>query len=152
MIPSTLQPVVNHLWQSTVFATLVGLATLWLRKDSAQTRYWLWLVASAKFLIPLSILVIIGSHFGRHTVAAMESSSVGASGERGTAADSRPDESTPVLFSKPPGGPQHEQLAACSRFVALAVDEEGLHFLVLEDLHGRLPGSFAPHDCEDRVL
>src|SRR5262245_1286454 len=78
MIPSTLQPVVNHLCQSTLFAAMVGLATLWLRKNSAQTRYWLWLAASVKFLIPLSILVIMGSHFGRHTVAAMEDSSVRA--------------------------------------------------------------------------
>src|ERR1700680_4905559 len=29
-------------------------------------------------------------------------------------------------------------IANCSRLVALALDEEGLHLLVLQDLHGRL--------------
>jgi bla regulator protein BlaR1 len=52
----------NHLWQSTIFATAAGLFTLFLRKNHARARYWLWLAASVKFLIPLSLLVAIGSH------------------------------------------------------------------------------------------
>src|SRR3954447_4846579 len=40
----------------------------------------------------------------------------------------------------------------CSRFVALALDEERLHLLVLQDLHGCLPGSVALHDREERLL
>ena len=52
----------NHLWQSTVFAGAVWLLTLLLRKNSAQSRYVLWLVASAKFLIPFSLLIALGSH------------------------------------------------------------------------------------------
>jgi bla regulator protein BlaR1 len=52
----------NHLWQSTLFAAVVGLLTLILRKNHARARYWLWLAASAKFLIPFSLLVGIGSH------------------------------------------------------------------------------------------
>jgi bla regulator protein BlaR1 len=52
----------NHLWQSTFFAFVVILLTLALRKNHARTRYWLWLAASVKFLIPFSLLVILGSH------------------------------------------------------------------------------------------
>lgn len=36
----------NHLWQSTVFAVVVGLLTLAYRKNRAHVRYWLWLSAS----------------------------------------------------------------------------------------------------------
>src|SRR5580698_57802 len=51
----------NHLWQSTLFAVVAGLLTLVLHKNHARTRYWLWLAASVKFLIPFSLLVGIGS-------------------------------------------------------------------------------------------
>jgi uncharacterized protein (TIGR03435 family) len=51
----------NHLWQSTLFAVVAGLLTLVLRKNQARARYWLWLAASLKFLIPFSLLVGIGS-------------------------------------------------------------------------------------------
>jgi bla regulator protein BlaR1 len=53
----------NHLWQSTLFACIAGLLTLILRKNHARARYWLWLAASVKFLIPFSLLVGIGSQF-----------------------------------------------------------------------------------------
>jgi bla regulator protein BlaR1 len=60
---SAVSPVLgNHLWQSTVFAVMAALLTLLLRKNHARTRYWLWLAASGKFLIPFSLLVGIGSH------------------------------------------------------------------------------------------
>jgi len=65
MIPVHLQPIANHLWQSTLFAGLAGLITLALRQNAARTRYWLWLAASVKFLVPFSILVMAGSQFGR---------------------------------------------------------------------------------------
>src|SRR5437016_9262951 len=52
----------DHLWQSTLFAVVAGLLTLILRKNRARARYWLWLAASAKFLIPFSLLIGIGSH------------------------------------------------------------------------------------------
>lgn len=51
----------NHLWQSTLFAVAAGLLTLILRKNHARARYWLWLAASVKFLVPFSILVDLGS-------------------------------------------------------------------------------------------
>jgi uncharacterized protein (TIGR03435 family) len=59
---STFAPLANHLWQSTLFAATAGLLTLLLRKNRAQTRYWLWLIASAKFLVPFSLLISLGSH------------------------------------------------------------------------------------------
>src|SRR5580704_8286994 len=40
----------------------------------------------------------------------------------------------------------------CSRLVALALDEEGPHLLVLQDLHGCLLGSVALSDREERLL
>jgi len=71
MIPSQLQPLANHLWQSTLFAAAAGLLTLTLRKNRAQTRYWLWLAASFKFLLPFSLLLDLGSHWGRHAARPM---------------------------------------------------------------------------------
>ncbi len=55
-----IHPVLNHLWQSTLFAGVAGLLTLALRKNWAQTRYWVWMAASVKFLIPFSLLVAAG--------------------------------------------------------------------------------------------
>lgn len=52
----------DHLWQSTLFAVVAALLTLTLRGNQARTRYWLWLAASVKFLIPFSLLVWIGNH------------------------------------------------------------------------------------------
>jgi bla regulator protein blaR1 len=51
----------NHLWQSTLFACMVALLTLALRKNRAAVRHGLWLAASVKFLIPFSVLIGIGS-------------------------------------------------------------------------------------------
>lgn len=52
--------IANHLWQSTLFAVLVGLATLLFRNNGAPVRYWLWWAASVKFLIPFALLAGIG--------------------------------------------------------------------------------------------
>jgi bla regulator protein BlaR1 len=61
MIPTDLSPLPSHLWQSTFFAAAAWLLTLALRKNRAAARYWIWLAASVKFLIPFSMLVSIGS-------------------------------------------------------------------------------------------
>jgi bla regulator protein blaR1 len=53
--------VANHLWQSTVCAGIVWLLALALKKNRAAIRYWLWLAASVKFLIPFSLLVSVGN-------------------------------------------------------------------------------------------
>jgi bla regulator protein blaR1 len=52
----------NHIWQSTLFATAAGALTLAFRGNRAQVRYWIWFAASMKFLAPLSILLALGSH------------------------------------------------------------------------------------------
>jgi uncharacterized protein (TIGR03435 family) len=54
---------INHLWQSTVFSVLAGLLTLMFRKNRAQVRYWLWFSASLKFLLPIALLMSLGSRF-----------------------------------------------------------------------------------------
>src|SRR5436853_4103108 len=55
------QPV-NHLWQSTLFTLAAWLLTIAFRKNRAHVRYWLWLSASFKFLVPFSLLMSLGSH------------------------------------------------------------------------------------------
>lgn len=53
----------DHLWQSTAFAGLAALLALALKQNHARVRYWLWFIASIKFLIPLSLLFAIGGEF-----------------------------------------------------------------------------------------
>src|SRR6266567_5323202 len=52
--------------------------------------------------------------------------------------------------------PQHfnptQAVCCCSRLVALARDEEGLHVLVLQDLHGCALGSVSLRHREERLL
>jgi bla regulator protein BlaR1 len=52
--------ITNHLWQSTVFAFAAALVALAFRKNRAEVRYWLWLSASLKFLVPFSLLIGLG--------------------------------------------------------------------------------------------
>src|SRR5208283_5193894 len=59
-----LNSVVNHLWQSTVFAALAALLILALRQNCARWRCRIWLAASIKFLIPYSVLVGLGNRLG----------------------------------------------------------------------------------------
>ena len=59
--------IANHLLQSTLFGAIAVLLTLAFRKNRAQIRYALWLSASVKFLIPFSLLIALGSHFGTRT-------------------------------------------------------------------------------------
>jgi uncharacterized protein (TIGR03435 family) len=56
-----LSALADHLWQSTVFALAIWLLTLLLRDNQARIRYALWLAASLKFLVPFSLLVLLGS-------------------------------------------------------------------------------------------
>jgi uncharacterized protein (TIGR03435 family) len=57
MIPG----VVAHLWQSTLFAGAAWLIVLALQRNRAEVRHWVWFAASAKFLIPFSLLVGLGT-------------------------------------------------------------------------------------------
>ena len=53
-------PLINHLWQSTVGVLVAWLLALALRGNQARTRYWVWMIASVKFLIPFSLLIAAG--------------------------------------------------------------------------------------------
>jgi bla regulator protein blaR1 len=55
--------VADHLWQSTLFAAAVWLIARAMKRKRAEVRHGLWLAASAKFLIPFSLLIGIGSPF-----------------------------------------------------------------------------------------
>jgi bla regulator protein BlaR1 len=70
----------NHLWQSTLFSGVVSLVALALRRYQARSRYWLWMTASVKFLIPFSLLAIVGSHLPglSHPVAAQSTAFIAA--------------------------------------------------------------------------
>ena len=59
----------NHLWQSTLFAALVAILSIALNANSASTRYWLWFVASLKFLVPFALLATLGSRLDVSPVA-----------------------------------------------------------------------------------
>jgi TonB family protein len=56
--------VVNHLWQSTLFAGLAFVAVLLLKGSPARARYAVWLIASAKFILPSAMLVLLANQVG----------------------------------------------------------------------------------------
>lgn len=69
-----LSQLVNHLWQSTAFAVALGLLTLTMRENKARVRYWLWMSASLKFVLPFALLVSLGSHLTKPRPIASEQS------------------------------------------------------------------------------
>ncbi|HLW77896.1 MAG TPA: M56 family metallopeptidase, partial [Bryobacteraceae bacterium] len=62
----------NHLWQSTVFAVAAWLVARALKENRARVRHAVWMTASVKFLVPFSVLVMLGSRieWRRETVVA----------------------------------------------------------------------------------
>ena len=61
----TTEFIIAHLWQSSCFALLAGLLAFALRKSPPRVRYWIWLSASLKFLVPLALLISLGSMIPR---------------------------------------------------------------------------------------
>ena len=61
--------ILDHLWQSTLVALLIGFLALLFRNNSASVRHSLWLAASVKFLVPFSLLVLLGRSVFTRTVA-----------------------------------------------------------------------------------
>jgi beta-lactamase regulating signal transducer with metallopeptidase domain len=55
------EALIDHLWQSTLFALAAGLLALTFRNNGAHVRFAIWLAASVKFLIPFAAFVWIGS-------------------------------------------------------------------------------------------
>jgi uncharacterized protein (TIGR03435 family) len=64
--------ILAHLWQSTLFALAAGLMTAAFRGNRAQVRYWLWLSASLKFLVPFALLLNLGSYLETRMPAARQ--------------------------------------------------------------------------------
>jgi beta-lactamase regulating signal transducer with metallopeptidase domain len=50
----------DHLWQSTLFAAAIAAVMPLFRHQAASLRFWLWLAASMKFLLPFAALVALG--------------------------------------------------------------------------------------------
>ena len=54
----------NHLWQSTLLIAAAWLIAFALRSNQARTRYWIWLIASLKLFIPLTLFIELGRRIG----------------------------------------------------------------------------------------
>src|SRR6185436_16365878 len=63
--PWWLGALANHLWQSTVFTIAIGLLTVAFRRYQARVRYALWFAASLKFIVPVSLLMGLGTQLPR---------------------------------------------------------------------------------------
>lgn len=73
----------NHLWQSSLFAICAWILTFLLRNNGAHVRHVVWSVASLKFLIPFSWLTLLGQQMqssfgieGTHFLAAFSAGNV----------------------------------------------------------------------------
>ena len=64
----------DHLWQSTLFAGAIALLMPLFRRQAASLRFWLWFAASMKFLVPFAALAALGEHLSRHYPAPLPQS------------------------------------------------------------------------------
>jgi len=64
----------DHLWQSTLFAGAAWLLTLAFRRNHAALRFWLWFAASIKFLVPFAALAALGGYLSRQYPAPLPQS------------------------------------------------------------------------------
>ncbi len=55
----------NHLWQSTLFGLAAACVAVSIRRNEARVRFWVWFLASGKFLFPFTLLVHAGSLLSR---------------------------------------------------------------------------------------
>jgi beta-lactamase regulating signal transducer with metallopeptidase domain len=53
----------DHLWQSSIFAGGAALLVFALRRNGANVRFWLWFSASMKFLVPFAALTVLSTLF-----------------------------------------------------------------------------------------
>ncbi|HEV2709950.1 MAG TPA: M56 family metallopeptidase [Edaphobacter sp.] len=65
--------IANHLWQSTPAMLVAWLLTLVMKRNQARTRYWIWMAASLKFLVPFSLLTAIGDWLRPASVSPVQS-------------------------------------------------------------------------------
>ena len=52
----------DHIWQSSLFAGGIAVLTLFFRRNRASLRFWLWFTASVKFLMPFAVLAMLGTY------------------------------------------------------------------------------------------
>jgi bla regulator protein BlaR1 len=64
-------PVLNHLWQSTLFAAAAAILAFAFHKHRACVRHVIWMAASLKFLIPFALLISIGERIEWRTNSAI---------------------------------------------------------------------------------
>jgi len=102
MNPEYVSLLTNHLWQSTLFAGVAGLLTLTLRNNHARVRHAVWLAASCKFLIPLSVLVAMGGHIRWQSAPDTTPSNWSVVMEEVSQPFAAPPVSSPVLANAPP--------------------------------------------------
>lgn len=102
MNPEYVSSLANHLWQSTLFAGLTGLLTLTLRNNHARVRHAVWLAASCKFLIPLSVLVAIGGQIRWQPAPDTTQSNWSVLMEEASQPFTAPAVSSPFLADAPP--------------------------------------------------
>jgi beta-lactamase regulating signal transducer with metallopeptidase domain len=57
--------VLTHLWQSTLVLLAAWVVARACKREAAAVRYWIWFVASVKFLVPLALLQQFGARLGR---------------------------------------------------------------------------------------
>ena len=55
---------VDHLWQATIFGVVVLIVSLLLKRGPASLRHSLWLLVSAKFLVPAALLASLLTKLG----------------------------------------------------------------------------------------
>jgi uncharacterized protein (TIGR03435 family) len=104
MNPEYVSSLTNHLWQSTLFAGAAGLLTLTLRNHHARLRHGVWLAASCKFLIPLSVLVAMGSQIRWRPASETKPSSWSVVMGEVSQPFSAPAVSSPLSAIAPPAG------------------------------------------------
>jgi bla regulator protein blaR1 len=61
MTADLLRALGNHMWQTTIFGLCAVVLAISLRRAPAKVRSAVWLAASLKFLLPLSLLIAIGT-------------------------------------------------------------------------------------------
>ena len=111
-----IEPLGNHLWQSTLCVAVAGLLTLAFRNNRAQVRYGLWLAASVKFLMPFAALVAIGGQFGWRPSAPPQQPELALVIDAMTQPFSRPELGVAV----PAPAPTSPSVAAALPFLLLA--------------------------------
>ena len=98
--------IANHLWQSTAVTAIAWLLTLCLRNNHARTRYWVWMIASVKYLIPFSLLITAGEslhsafRFGIEQIFATSMQAVSGAGYPGVASMDILDNVVPYIANE----------------------------------------------------